>query len=89
MYLRRCKVDLISVKILTKYNAQRHLLEEKLKDVVQHNDAFGHYDRVHLKQQASVSTVVSCQGTHRIPYYGPTFSARFSTVKQYLLDLQC
>jgi len=59
-------VDLINVKILTQYNAQRHLLEEKLKDVVRNNHTFGHYDRINL-DQVNVSTVVSSQGKHRIP----------------------
>ncbi|KAK7100382.1 hypothetical protein V1264_023346 [Littorina saxatilis] len=63
IYLRKCRVELSSVKVLTQYNAQRHLLETKLKAAIQNNgeNAFNHYDRVNM-QNVSVSTVVSSQG---------------------------
>ena len=56
---RDFKVDLLKVKLLTQYNAQRHLLEEKLKTAIaQNRDVFDHYD----KFKVNVSTVVSSQG---------------------------
>ncbi|KAL8586098.1 hypothetical protein ACOMHN_065061 [Nucella lapillus] len=59
-FLKRVeKVDLLKVKLLTQYNAQRHLLEEKLKKaIVDDKDTFEHYDKFKVK----VSTVVSSQG---------------------------
>ena len=56
---REFKVDLLKIKLLTQYNAQRHLLEEKVKAaIVQHRDMFEHYDKFKI----NVSTVVSSQG---------------------------
>ncbi|XP_076462248.1 3'-5' exoribonuclease HELZ2-like isoform X2 [Babylonia areolata] len=56
---REHKVDLLKVKVLTQYNAQRHLLEEKLKEAIRDNmNIFEHYDKFKVK----VSTVVSSQG---------------------------
>ena len=59
-YLKReFNVDLQKVSLLTQYNAQRHLLEEKMKmTVVQNRDIFEPYD----KFKVNISTVVSSQG---------------------------
>ena len=59
-YLKReFNVDLQKVSLLTQYNAQRHLLEEKVKmTVVQNRDIFEPYD----KFKVNISTVVSSQG---------------------------
>lgn len=46
-----------SIKVLTQYNAQRHLLEEKLKQLCTTNNNLFHPEDI------DVSTVVSSQGT--------------------------
>ena len=53
-------VDLSEVKVLTQYNAQRHLLEEEITKEISENreGIFNHYD----KTKVNVSTVVSSQG---------------------------
>ncbi|XP_076463379.1 3'-5' exoribonuclease HELZ2-like isoform X2 [Babylonia areolata] len=59
-FLRKKLVDLSNIRLLTQYNAQRHLLEEKLKTVIRQNtdSVFDHYDAGKI----NVSTVVSSQG---------------------------
>ncbi|KAL8598524.1 hypothetical protein ACOMHN_051312 [Nucella lapillus] len=59
-FLKKMRVDLQNVKLLTQYNAQRHLLETKLKTAIEQNveHVFDHYDLGKI----NVSTVVSSQG---------------------------
>ena len=54
------QVKLGSVKILTQYNSQRHLLETKFHEVCEDRSqsVFNRYDKNHLQ----ISTVVSSQG---------------------------
>ena len=54
------QVQLSTVKILTQYNSQRHLLETKLHKVCEDRgqNVFDRYDKNKLK----ISTVVSSQG---------------------------
>ena len=54
------QVNLGSVKILTQYNSQRHLLETKLHSLCEDRSqsVFNRYDKSHLQ----ISTVVASQG---------------------------
>ena len=63
---REFKADLQKIRVLTQYNAQRHLLEEKIKAaIVEYRDMFEHYD----KMKINVSTVVSSQGMEDIDLF--------------------
>ncbi|KAL8582079.1 hypothetical protein ACOMHN_003999 [Nucella lapillus] len=59
------QVNLKTVKVLTQYNAQRHLLEQKVAEACEdrRNDAFDGADRIRLLQDTQlITTVVSSQG---------------------------
>ena len=63
---REFKVDLLKIKVLTQYNAQRHLLEEKIKAAIdEHKDMFEPYDKFKI----NVSTIVSSQGIEDIDLF--------------------
>ncbi|KAK7490446.1 hypothetical protein BaRGS_00018232 [Batillaria attramentaria] len=60
-FLKFHGVELQYIKVLTQYNAQRHLLEERMKQLAeQRSHNFSRYDQHKSKQ--NVSTVVSSQG---------------------------
>nr|KAG5702195.1 hypothetical protein BaRGS_033907 [Batillaria attramentaria] len=60
-FLKTCGVELQNIKVLTQYNAQRHQLEKKMKQVAAERAmGFTRYDVQHC--QSAVCTVVSSQG---------------------------
>ncbi|XP_070195199.1 3'-5' exoribonuclease HELZ2-like isoform X2 [Littorina saxatilis] len=72
-------VDLQKIKLLTQYNAQRHLLEEKAKQAIQHNRTVFGDQNVDI----NVSTVVSSQGGE----WDYVILTTVSSMPSYLIEL--
>lgn len=59
LYLKKeFKLDVANIKILSQYNAQRNLIEQKLIQLSKDHEVLDRYD----KNKVNVSTVVSSQG---------------------------
>lgn len=59
LYLKKeFKLDVANIKILSQYNAQRNLIEQRLLQLCEDREVFDRYDQ----HKVNVSTVVSSQG---------------------------